>query len=90
MPLLLFGQDWMNKYDIRHDILRTHLILKYQLRKIYIPIHQQEESNPKLIEQNKEKPIDRIMKHFESNHEYWTSSKSDDNSPTKEAKLKNF
>ena len=84
LPLLLFGQDWMNKYDIRHNILRTHLILKYQLGKIYIPIHQQEESNPKLIEQNEEKPIDRIMKYFESNHESWTSSESDDNSPTKE------
>ncbi len=43
LPLLLFGQDWMNKYDIRHNVLRTHLILKHQLGKIYIPIHQQEE-----------------------------------------------
>src|ERR1041384_6432133 len=86
LPLLLFGQDWMNKYEIRYNILRTHLILKHQLGKICIPIHQQEkEPNSKLIKQNEEKPIDRIMKQFESNHESWISSEiDDDNSPTKE------
>ena len=89
LPLLLLGQDWMNKHEIRYNISRTHLILKHQFGKICTPIYQQEkESNPKLIKQSEENPIERIIKHFESDHETRTSSEIDNNNQAKEVEAR--